>query len=404
MSRPEGLSVWTELVSSQLPHLSKPQATVLAMWSYGIVVTRTCGRRTVSTFLALLLGQKLNTVEQRLQEWCYEAKGKAGAKRQAVEVTSCFVSLLGWVVSLWQGPNLALALDATSLKDWLVVLSVSVVYRGCAIPVAWVVLVGNQPAKWRPHWLRLLRQLRPAIPADWVVLVLADRGLYAPWLFRRIVRLGWHPFLRINRGAKFRPAGCARWYWLSELVGPVGARWRGAGTAFAKSDRRLTCTLVAWWGEGHKEAWFILTDLTADGCDASWYGLRTWCEQGFKCLKRGGWQWQQTRMTDPTRAARLWLALALASLWVISVGAEVELGPPSPQPELPDLRSLLGLSSRRTRPLRLFRLGWLWLLVQLIKAQPLPLPQRLLPEPWPDLPALFVKSPLSQEAPAYVVI
>jgi len=138
----------------------------------------------------------------------------------------------------------------------------------------------------------LLRRLRPAIPPDWTVLVLTDRGLYARWLFRRMVRLGWHPFLRINQGAKFRPAGHARWYWLRALVGQVGQRWRGCGTAFRSHDCHLECTLVAWWGEGHDEPWFILTDLAPDGCDASWYGLRTWCEQSFKCTKRGGWHWQ----------------------------------------------------------------------------------------------------------------
>jgi len=37
-------------------------------------------------------------------------------------------------------------------------------------------------------------EIKPAIR------VLADRGLYARWLFRRIVRLGWHPFLRIKTG------------------------------------------------------------------------------------------------------------------------------------------------------------------------------------------------------------
>lgn len=52
-----------------------------------------------------------------------------------------------------------------------------------------------------------LRQLRPAIEQGWTVLVLADRGLYAPWLFRRITRLGWHPFLRINPVRSFRPMG-----------------------------------------------------------------------------------------------------------------------------------------------------------------------------------------------------
>jgi hypothetical protein len=39
---------------------------------------------------------------------------------------------------------LALALDATNLKDVFVVLTVSVVYRGCAFPGAWAVLKGSK--------------------------------------------------------------------------------------------------------------------------------------------------------------------------------------------------------------------------------------------------------------------
>jgi len=47
------------------------------------------------------------------------------------------------------------------------------------------------------------------VPPGWEVVVLADRGLYAGYprtgvLYHRIVRLGWHPFLRINRGGTLR--------------------------------------------------------------------------------------------------------------------------------------------------------------------------------------------------------
>src|SRR5919199_1043841 len=206
MSRQAQLSEWTTTVSTNLPHLSKPQATVLALWSFGMVITRTCGRGTGATFLALLLNQKLASVEQRLYDWCLDASDKAGGKRQAVDVTPCFVPLLRWIVRLWSSTQLALTIDASSLGDRFVVLAVSVVYRGCAIPVAWTVLV------------------------------LADRGLYAHWLFVRIVRLGWHPFLRINQGYKFRPLGNATFVWLRELCGQVGQRWRGLGTAFSTKE------------------------------------------------------------------------------------------------------------------------------------------------------------------------
>ena len=91
MSRQAGLSEWTETVSTHLPHLTKPQATVLALWSYGIAMTRCCGRGTVATFLALLLEQKVATVEQRLYEWCLDAPDKAGTKRTHLDVSCCFV-------------------------------------------------------------------------------------------------------------------------------------------------------------------------------------------------------------------------------------------------------------------------------------------------------------------------
>lgn len=169
MSRQGGLSEWIAELSNRMPHLTKPQATVLAMWSYGIVMTGSCGRRTVATFLALLLGQKVCTVEQRLRESCYNPEDKRGKKRRALEVTMCFVPLLCWIISLWTGAVIALAVDATSLGDRFVVLTISVVYRGTGIPIAWTILVGQKKEAWRGHWLRMLRQLRPAIPKDWTV-------------------------------------------------------------------------------------------------------------------------------------------------------------------------------------------------------------------------------------------
>ena len=402
MSRQDQLSEWATTVSTNLPQLSKPQATVLALWSFGMAFTRSCGRGTVATFLALLLEQKVASIEQRLYDWCLDAHDKAGGQRRDIDVTTCFVPLLRWIVYLWSSQQLALTIDASSLGDRFTVLAISVVYRGCAIPVAWTILPANQKRAWRREWLRMLRVLRPAIPPDWTVLVLADRGLYARWLFRRIVRLGWHPFLRINQGCKFRPAGNAKFVWVNELCGHLGQRWRGRGTAVATQESHLECTLVAWWGDGHKDPWYILTDLAPEGSDAQWYGLRSWCEQGFKCIKRGGWQWQLTQMDQPSRVERVWLALAVATLWVISVGSELEawagtehaewVAPEQGEEvELPDLRDLLGIGApTRPRRLRLFRLGWLWLLVQGLKGHPLAQPRRLVPEPWPEVPEQLV--------------
>ena len=43
MSYPDAFSQWKQTVSTQLPHLSRPQALVLALWSYAMIFARSCG-------------------------------------------------------------------------------------------------------------------------------------------------------------------------------------------------------------------------------------------------------------------------------------------------------------------------------------------------------------------------
>lgn len=392
---------WTEEVTTHLPHLSKPQATVVALWSLGMVLARSCAVTAVASFLATWQERKVNSVRQQLREWCYEAEAKRGEPRQELHVESGFAPLLGWVLRGWEGTQLALAIDATTLGARFVVLTVSVVYRGCAIPVAWTVLTGNTKHAWRGAWVRMLRQVRPAVPTSWTVLVLADRGLYARWLYRRIVRLGWHPFLRINTGGTFRPQASNRFQALRTFAPQPGSRGQGCGTAFVSRPCRLDCTLLACWEAGYKDAWFILTDLPPESSEACWYGLRAWSEQGFKMTKRGGWQWHRTRMTDPERAARLWLAVAVATLWLLSVGgAAEETIPPS---TFLDLTAALAQAHRpckatRLRLVSVFRQGWNLILVALLQGRQLPT-GRFVPESWPRADNRNLKLPVIHEVP-----
>jgi hypothetical protein len=379
---------WTDTIQAHLPHLTKPQATVLALWSLGMVLARACALTAVRAFLAPWLSRKEHTVRQQLREFCYEAASKRGPARCALHVETCFVPLLAWVVSLWQGTPLALALDATTLGTRCTVLVISVVSRGCAIPVAWPVLAATAKHAWRREGLRMLRQGHRAVPRTWTVIVLADRGLYARWLFRRLTRLGWHPFRRINTGATFRPQGHVRGVSLQTLVPQPGPSWQGTGIAFKGHHRQLHCTLLARWEAGYKDPWLMLTDLPPETSVACWYGLRAWIAQGFKITKRAGWQWQRTHRTKPERAARLWLAVAVATLWLLSVGGEAE--ETIPASTVPDITTLAPRQPRMRRATRLrlvsvFRRGWICILVALLDQTPLPM-GHLVPEPWPALP------------------
>lgn len=323
MAHSSGLSQWQGVVSSHLPNLTSSQAATLAAYSYGMVMTGHCGQTIISDYLAELRHESRNTVRQRLREWCYEASDKRGAQRRAVPVSACFASLLQWVVAWWRSPQpcLVLVCDATTLRQTFTVLSISLVYQACALPVAWAIVPQSQCGSWQPHWLRLLHQLAPAVPADWPVLVLSDRGLYAKWLFLGIVAQGWHPLMRINAQGQFQPGCATRWRRLAEWVQRGDEPQAMPVVCFRTAHAQLRCTLLSCWVHTAATPWLVLTDLPPSQCHVGWYAWRSWIEAGFKDFKRGGWRWEQTKMTDPQRAERLWLVMAVGTLWALSVGA-----------------------------------------------------------------------------------
>ena len=381
MARTQQVNQWITTVQENLPHLSRPQATVLALWSFAAVMIRSGSLTLVTAFLAQLEEQKPNTVRQRLKEFYKDQHAKKGDKRQEIEVSLTLGPLLEWVLRLWRSSEIALALDPTLLSDRWVALVISVVYRGGAIPVAWVIVPANKKGAWKHHWLAMLAHLEHRIPASMTVLVLTDRGLYAKWLFEAIQAVGFHPFMRINSNGQFRPNAQRRWFKGQELVPAPGQYYAQRGAMFKTKQCRLACTLLVCWQEGHEQAWLLITDLAPGACDASWYGLRSWIEQGFKCIKTNGFQWQTSRLVHADRMERLWLVYAVATLWLVSVGGELEYECESVWGEAAALVCLAARQGRR-RQLRVFRLGFLRVLVALIKGAALPMPRALVPEVW----------------------
>lgn len=199
------LKDWKQIISQRFSHLSLPQVSGLATWSFGMVMTQSSSLTKVSTLIAKVNQEPENTVRQRLKEWykSAEAKAKEGNKRASIEVIECFGSLLKWVVDLLPQTTreLPIAMDATNIGQNFTVLSINVLYRRCAIPIAWKVVKGTEKGSCKPYWLELFQSLQNIVPKDWKVMVTADRGLYADWLFQEIVAVGWHPFLRINHQA-----------------------------------------------------------------------------------------------------------------------------------------------------------------------------------------------------------
>lgn len=410
--RRRALDRWTAWLSERLPAFSLPQAKGLALWSIGIVLARSCSLHAVVLALVCWLPFNSLSLRKRLQEWYLEAAAKkghgtggTGYQRRDWQPHDAAPNLLTWLLDDWPSRQVVLALDPTNFGDRFTILNISVLYRGCAVPVCWTVLEGCQPEAWEPHWERMLQTLAASIPAGWQVLVLTDRGMYSPRLFRCLLRLHWHPFLRIRAQGFYRPLDSRNWLDLQDLQSPLGQTKAFPAEVFKNAEGRLECTLLAFHGEGHAEPWLIVSDLSAEVAQASWYGLRGWIEQGYKRVKGEGWHFPRTRITNCERLERLWLAVALATMWVLEVGGEAEVeeqsaaGPAQEEnsvatPALPDLEprgteqpqatSTAG-SKEPARRWSVFGRGWNVLRNAL--AVGLLVLGSWHPEPWPNHPA-----------------
>ena len=100
------------------------------------------------------------------REWLYDGGDRAHPCKTELDVSLCFAPLLRWVLAWWRSGRLALAVDPTLKGDDTTAIVISVVYRGCAIPVAWRILRANQRGAWMDPIVELLQALAPAVPRE----------------------------------------------------------------------------------------------------------------------------------------------------------------------------------------------------------------------------------------------
>jgi hypothetical protein len=300
---------WSKEISKQFSHLSCPQARVLAAFSLGIALARRCTLSLVAERLWMI--GKPDTVERRLQRFL--------ANTRLLCDQAC-TALARWVFAslLFCNNTAVLLIDETMLQDKLRVMVVCLAYRGRAIPLAWRCYHQN-------HWpcgqvqliKTLLNWIAPAIPPGMDVLVQADRGLgTSPELIRDIQRRGWYYLVRVQNSVRLlleqKQTRC-----FGQMVHRPGQQWCGWVHAFKKAAW-LRCWAIAYWGRGHAEPWLLLTNWPQ--AQGHWYGWRMWEELCFRDLKSSGWHWQRSRVYLPEHAERLWLAMAIAYVWMLSLG------------------------------------------------------------------------------------
>ena len=243
-------------IETHLPHLSQAQMTGLALWVCGAILAGSACQNAVAS--ALSPWRKWNNLRQYLREWLYDGSDRTSPCQTQLDVTLCFAPLLRWVLAWWYSERLALAIDPTLKGDQTTAIVISVLYRSCAIPVAWHIRHADQPGSWMDPTVELLQALAPAVPENMTVIVLCDRGIASPKLWQQIRDQGWHPGMRYRKNITFCADGGKRLP-AQRFVSRPDTAWIGRGTAFNTPKAQRRCTLLVVWYSEQEEPWIILT-------------------------------------------------------------------------------------------------------------------------------------------------
>ena len=206
-------------VRELLPSLSRAQANVLGEMAYAMLMTDGCGMTRMCSYMAELLDQPMNTLRQKYREMYYEKEAKAGVKnrqkkRREIVTEEVFPDLLrgvrkrvGGAENAGSGPGCQC--PGGTVYGALHQRNVSRVWDESGLDHASRPSSGGMATSLGTD---AASQLADVVPAEWTVLVMADRGLYAAWLYQAIQANGWHPFLRVKKDLSFRAeAGRSLW-------------------------------------------------------------------------------------------------------------------------------------------------------------------------------------------------
>jgi hypothetical protein len=280
-------------------------------------------------------------------------------------------------------------LDVSVIKGSpFVLIRVSLIYRGRAIPLAWRVLRHTSATVGFTDYQPVLDQAHSGLPAGLTVVLIADRGFVHAELFQWLRQAHWHYRIRLT-GDTLIHFPDRRVVAVAQLCPPKGEAHFYHGIRLLGQALGPLHLAVAQLDEPHQDPWYVVSDEPTDLTTFDEYGLRFDLEENFLDDKSNGFQVEASRLEEPEALERLFLVLAVATLHFTSVGLGV-------------VRRKLRhwVDSHWDRGMSYFKMGWSWLRQQFRRGWPVLPPFWLDPDPDPE-PAMASRRQAARPGPQW---
>jgi hypothetical protein len=275
----------------------------------------------------------------------------------------------------WHDNTIYLALDTSLLWDRFCHIRISVIYRGRAVPLIWQTIEHGSSTVSFESYRPMLEKAAKLLPLGSQVVFLADRGFADTNLMAYLSQtVGWHWRIRIKSSFLVYRRNQRRCKISSIRLKRGQARfWHNV---YITNNRFGAVHLALAKPQGTKEDWLILSDQPTQVNTFDEYGLRFDIEENFLDDKSNGFQVESSLIRSADALSRLFLVLAVATLFLVCQGTEVV---ESGQRRWVDAHWFRGNSY--------LKIGWKWVQRAIIKGYELIMQLRLsaLPDPAPTI-------------------
>src|SRR5919204_6014671 len=219
--------------------------------------------------------------------------------------------------------TLVLVLDGSVGSRGGAALMSHVVYKGRALPLAWVVRRGKKGHFPEDLHIALITQVQELIPPGAHVVVLGDGEFDGTDLQHTLQEAGWSYVVRTGSNITVAWDGDT---FRCETVGACIT----PGTLVELRDVRFTkaaygpLMLLCCWAKGYKNPLYLVTNIASADEACRLYAKRFRIETFFSDQKSRGFHLHQSHISEPTRLSRLLMAACLAYIWIVYLGALCE--------------------------------------------------------------------------------
>lgn len=284
--------------------------------------------------------------QRRIQRWLNNPR---------INVHRLYKPLIQAALANWQEESLFLALDTSLFWDEYCLVRLCVIHRGRALPVIWRVIKHQSASISFKDYQEMIQQAQARLPEFVKVVLLADRGFVHTELMKMLtIQLGWHYRIRLKSNTWIWRGGKG-WYQLKDFHLNVGEALCLHNVRLHKGANYGPVNVIIGRNNVNGEFWAIVSDEKTNLQTFAEYGLRFDIEENFLDDQSSGWNIQCSVIRDVCALSRLWLILAVATLYVSAQGVEVV---ESGKRRWVDTHWFRGNSY--------FRIGWDWVKAALI--------------------------------------